>query len=220
MKTSCCNSKESITIQNSIVCLNANCSNYLGSTHLYRNFYAWKKPFAISLFALQMMISMEDFSMENKVNNFATINVRTVKPSPLTINSLRQELIKQNVLCPSEVFAQMKLETASLHSSLLKRTNNLMGMRYPLARPTTAIGIFVPSKNLIIYGDKKALKKYTKFSNYSVYSCWQDAVADYKLWQDHNFKVKERYLDYLGKVYAEDSCYVAKIKIMTVNEVL
>jgi hypothetical protein len=219
MKTSCCNSNESIAIGHNVVCLNVGCNNYLGSTTLYRNIFAWKKPIALSLFALQLMLSMEDFSMENKENNFSTLNVRAVKPMPLTLHNLQQELIHQSILCPHEVFAQMKLESASLSSTLLKKTNNLMGMRFALSRPTTAVGIYIPSKKLIVYGNQKTLRKYTKLPNFSVYSCWQDAVADYKLWQDYNFRVKERYLDYLGKVYAEDTSYVEKIKIMTVNDV-
>jgi len=39
-------------------------------------------------------------------------------------------------------------------------------------------------------------------------------VADYKLWQESNFNVTERYLTFLGKVYAEDANYIAKIKQM------
>ncbi len=218
MKTSCCNSKESISIGNSIVCLNAICNNYLGQTNLYCDFLAWKKPVVISFFAVQMMFSMEDFSMENKENNFKMFHVNSRNFKPLSFRNLRQELEVQKVLCADEVYAQMKLETGTLSSPLLRHTNNLMGMRYPFIRPTTACGIFIPSKNKIIYGDQQSLRQYSKFASYAVYKCWQDAVADYKLWQDHNFKVKERYLDYLGKVYAEDSLYVAKIKDMTTKE--
>lgn len=165
-----------------------------------------------------MMFSMDDFSMDNKEYNFTLNYVKSIHQVPLNLNNLKHEIVTQNILCANEVFAQMKLESAILSSSLLRNTNNLMGMRYPLCRPTTAIGIFIPSKNLIIYGNQQSLKRYAKISNYSVYKCWQDAVADYKLWQDHNFKLKERYLNYLGEVYAEDSNYIAKIKTMTINE--
>jgi len=218
MKTSCCNSSESITIGNSIICLNSVCCNYLGAAHHHRNFFAWKNPIAISLFAIQMMFSMDDFSMANKENNFTLIHEKSINQPKLNLNNLRHELVVQNILCANEVFAQMKLESAILSSSLLRNTNNIMGMRYPLCRPTTAIGIFIPSKNLIIYGNQRSLKRYSKISNYSVYKCWQDAVADYKLWQDNNFKLKERYLEYLGEVYAEDSNYISKIKMITTNE--
>ena len=218
MKTSCCNSKESLSIGKSVICLNHSCNNYLGKTFLHRDFSSWKTPVVLSVFALQMMFSMEDFSMENNALNFNLIHNDFKKLKPLTKQHLNEELHLQNVLCADEVLAQMTLETAGLNSSLLQRTNNLMGMRYPYGRPTKACGIYIPSQNKIVYADKAALKKYAKIPNYAVYKCWQDAVADYKLWQDHNFKLKERYLDYLGKVYAEDSEYVAKIKTIAIKD--
>ena len=58
-------------------------------------------------------------------------------------------------------------------------------------------------------------------NNYAVYDHWQDAVKDYKIWQEHHFSLNERYLLFLGNVYAEDSEYVQKIKsVMKHNDAL
>jgi hypothetical protein len=214
MKTYCCNSKESLRIDKNVVCLNINCNNYLGKTRLHRDFNSWKKPVAISLFAFHLLFSIDDFSMDTKANSVLDLTINKNHLAPLTVENLKKELHKQEIICSNEVLAQMKLESAYFNSSLLHKTNNLMGMRFPFSRPTAACGIYIPSTNKIIYGNKVTLKKFAKQSNYAVYSSWQDAVADYKLWQESNFKVKDRYLDYLGKVYAEDQLYVDKIRTM------
>ena len=85
-------------------------------------------------------------------------------------------------------------------------------MRYPFKRTTTAIGIFLPTTNLIIKGNQSELKKYKNQNNYAVYKNWEDCILDYKYWQDKSFKLTERYLNFLGSYYAEDSLYIKKIK--------
>ena len=88
-------------------------------------------------------------------------------------------------------------------------------MRYPAKRKTIACGIYLPAKDTIIMGTQAELRKFSAQNNYAVYATWQDAVADYKIWQESNFKMTDRYLEFLGKVYAEDSLYVSKIRKMT-----
>jgi len=84
-------------------------------------------------------------------------------------------------------------------------------MRYPFKRNTSAIGIFLPESDTIIMGSAKDLKKYSQKNQYAVFATWQDCLKDYKLWQDECFKLKEKYLAFLGSNYAEDGDYVKKI---------
>ncbi len=230
MRTSCCNSNKIMRIphmrdsnsknihrtEKGFICINAACENYLAATSCYRDFGKWKNPIASSVFAFLLLFSIDDFSParagENKEQKL--IYLPEVKEIPLTIPNLQAELITQNILCPQHVLAQIKIESGNLTSFLLKRTNNMLGMRYPLTRKTTACGIYIPAKDTVIIGNRDALKKYLKADNYAVYKTWKDGVADYKLWQESNFNVTERYLTFLGKVYAEDTQYVQKIKQM------
>jgi hypothetical protein len=209
MKTSCCHSKEFQTTENGVICLNTDCENYLATTGIYKEYGKIRSVVVATVFGFLMLFSMEDFSMENK----------SVKPMrlpdaemPLTAENLRQELIDQEVLCPDQVLAQIKLESGNLSSFLLKRTNNMLGMRYPGVRKTTACGVYIPSMDTVIVGNREDVRKYLKMNNYAVYKSWKDAVADYKLWQQSNFDVTENYLAFLGKVYAEDANYIKKIK--------
>jgi uncharacterized FlgJ-related protein len=134
---------------------------------------------------------------------------------PLSKENLRLELDEQNILCPDEVFAQILIESGHLESYLSKKVNNLLGMRYPFRRQTTAIGIYLPDSDQIIIGTQKELKKYHNKNHYAVYENWQECVKDYKLWQDECFKLTDKYLAFLGMYYAEDTKYVEKIKSMS-----
>ncbi len=131
---------------------------------------------------------------------------------PLNEQTLFEEIKKQGIICEKEVLAQAKIESLHLTSGLLSKTNNMFGMRYPGKRKTTAIGVYLQGKDSIIYGSPKELKKYLKLPTYAVYASWQDAVADYKLWQDFSFKTRSKYLDFLSSIYAEDSTYVMRVK--------
>lgn len=210
MKTSCCHTKKFHNTENGVICINVECENYLASTSCYKDYGRWKNPIAISLFIFLILFSTEDFSMENKeqTNHYIPDKME----APLTVENLHKELLAQHVLCPEHVLAQIKLESGNLSSFLLKRTNNMLGMRYPGLRKTTACGIYIPAKDTIIYGNRDEIRKYLKMENYAVYKNWKEGVADYKLWQESNFNVTERYLTFLGKIYAEDANYIQKIR--------
>lgn len=195
---------------NRAVCLNVNCDNYLQETRLCRRSLV-KMPLLVSLFAFHL------FWPADAVIKAGTSTAPDIKHMVLSVEFNEENLLKQlqstGVYCAAEVFAQMKLETGGFKSSLLKETNNLMGMRYPFSRDTRACGLYLPDADTIIMStNRAALKKYAKLNHYAVYTCWQEAVADYKLWQDSYFNGRERYLKFLGTIYAEDSLYVNKIR--------
>jgi len=212
MKTKCCNSKHAHRSSNGIICINKSCENYLGYTKMIYDFHQLKNPFAAGFFIFYLFFSLADFSMENNEPAAYCVPVSFFSAKPLTIENLEREITSQQILCPREVLAQIKIESAHLTSFLLKRANNMLGMRYPFSRETKACGIYMPKTDSIVYGTQGELKKFRRTENYAVYKTWQDAVADYKLWQENCFNISERYLEFLGNVYAEDTLYVSKIK--------
>ncbi|HEX5001742.1 MAG TPA: glucosaminidase domain-containing protein [Bacteroidia bacterium] len=209
MKTVCCNTHHYHKVENRTICLSPSCDNYLGFTSTYRDLTVFRRTSALALFLIGSLFTFDDFS-KNIIA--CEVPLRTEQCLPLTKANLLEELKSQEIICVNEVFAQMMLESGNLRSGLLKRTNNMLGMRFPAKRPTAACGIYLPAKDTIILGSQQELKKYAAQNNYAVYNTWQDAVADYKLWQIHNFKMTDRYLEFLGKVYAEDTMYVHKLK--------
>lgn len=100
------------------------------------------------------------------------------------------------------VFAQIILESDNLSSKLVEKNNNLLGMRLPKKRNTTASN----SKG-----------------GYAVYDNWYASVVDYHLFQKFfydNFHKKypnkeltdAQYLNKISKNYAEASDYSIRVK--------
>jgi hypothetical protein len=215
MKTACCNTRHIHVVGNETICVNNVCTNYLGYTKRIIDYTKLKTILAVSTFIISFLFSFDDFSNGN--HEVLTLQVYSAKETfqPISPEALEAEMVNQRIICVPEVIAQIRLESGNMSSFLFRRTNNMLGMRFPFRRETTASGIFIPSMDTIIKGNQQELKKYAKLEHYAAYDSWQDAVKDYKLWQESNFKISERYLEFLGKVYAEDSLYTKKIRKMT-----
>ena len=214
MKTSCCHSRKIHKENDYWVCMNSCCENYMHPSKTYTP-RKWNSIFLFFIFIFIFIFTFNDFSFntsKRKKNNLEKVNSKYSKL--LSEENLRKELDLNHIICPEQVFAQILIESGHLNSYLAKRTNNLLGMRYPYKRSTTAVGLFLPSSNLIIKGNQSELKKYKDQNNYAVYESWEDCIKDYKYWQDKSFKLTERYLVFLGNCYAEDTLYVKKIKNM------
>lgn len=220
MKSICCHTKllQTTGPDTPVLCLNPDCSNYLRPTTTYSP-RVWNRILAVGFFLFLFMLTMDDRSTANRATELSGSmdQIRKNAVRPLTVKSLREELDNQHVICPEQVHAQILLESANLESFLARRTNNLLGMRFPFRRKTTAIGIYLPASNLVILGSQDELRKYCNENHYAVYRNWIDCVADYKLWQEQTFKLTERYLDFLGMYYAEDHQYADKIRNMVDN---
>lgn len=214
MKTSCCHTKNYRTELETQLCMNASCENYLRETSLLARSGTWNNIFAFFFFVFFFILSFNDFSFTDSstVKLLQASRYSEANGIPLTKEALRKELDAQHVICPEQVYAQILIESAHLNSFLVQKTNNLLGMRFPFKRSTTAIGIFLPDENIIIKGTQEELKKYRSKNHYAVYASWQDCVQDYKYWQDECFRLTDRYLTFLGTYYAEDTKYVEKIK--------
>jgi hypothetical protein len=216
MKTSCCKTKHYQFEENAVLCTNKGCDSYLRPTVLF-NSRTWNKIFALFFFMFFFIFSFDDFSFSGDLgkDQVRSRQYTLEQVKPLSKDALREELDAQHVICPEQVYAQIMIESAHLESFLTKRTNNLLGMRFPFRRQTTAIGIFLPESNLIIKGTQEELKKYRNQNHYAVFENWQECIKDYRLWQDECFKLTDRYLSFLGTYYAEDTKYVEKIKLLS-----
>lgn len=95
-------------------------------------------------------------------------------------------------------YAQMVLESGHFSSKLAQENNNYFGMKEPLARSTVSLG---------------------KKNGYASYKNWAWSVFDYALWQRHLAQSMDeaQYLEFLGRVYAEDEKYVNKVKNISEN---
>lgn len=109
----------------------------------------------------------------------------------LNWHNIKHEVTKCGIKFPEIVMLQIRLETGGLQSRICKECNNLVGMKYPRKRETTAVG-----------RDK---------SGAAVYDTWQDCIRDYRLWQDYMYW-RGDYYDFLHGIYATDVYYVSKLK--------
>jgi hypothetical protein len=153
-RTKCCFTNRYQVNDGNAVCTNNNCTNYLGETQIMGRHRIKRFVTGVLFFLFLAVFTFDDYS------NTATVDLTFKKPLPaLTSENLCTELHKTNVLCPDEVYAQMMLESGNLKSYLVRRTNNMLGMRYPCQRATSASGIYLPSKDTIIKGEASVLKK-------------------------------------------------------------
>jgi uncharacterized FlgJ-related protein len=216
MRTSCCHSTNFKTENQISVCTNPGCTNHLAPTLLVTSKFIKRFTAALVLvFVLCFCINDYSSVTNSEARTSAEYFNKRRYTIPCTNENLKNEIQLNKIICPDEVYAQILIESAHMNSFLFKRANNLLGMRFPCQRKTTAIGIYLPEEDTIIKGSQKELRKYAKKNNYAVYASWTDCVADYKMWQDQCFHLTEKYLNFLGNYYAEDVNYVAKIKKMT-----
>ena len=193
------------------ICINTECENYLGLTTANKNYKGLRNTFALSALTFCLLFTFDDFSMESR-EEITMPAVPAPEADKPNVASVAEELNRINIYCPNVVLAQVRLESGNFTSSLFKRTNNIIGMRYPFKRSTTAAGIYIPSMDTVIFGTQKELKKYARTMNYAVYKNWRDCISDYKKWQESNFNFNRHYISFLGNVYAKDSLYMDKLR--------
>lgn len=211
MKTRCCNTRKFYENEKQNICANHKCTNFLGTTEVRKISYA-KSLTVICLVMGFILFAPKNYSSSYALERHEPVRTPEKVVLPLTMENVAAEIKANNILCPDEVFAQIKIESAYLSSYLTKKTNNMLGMRYPYVRKTAAVGIFIPELDTIVMGNQQELKKYRKYLSYAVFANWQDAIKDYKYWQESNFNLNKVYLDFLRRNYAEDTAYVKKIK--------
>lgn len=122
-----------------------------------------------------------------KIPTKDTINVRIIKePSFLKKppkDGLMEALRYYNVHHPDIVYAQARLETGNFKSDLCINGNNLFGL----------------------YNSKEG--KYYKYDH------WFESILDYVNYIQYKYKPDTDYYDFLESIgYAEDPCYIRKLK--------
>src|ERR1044071_4441334 len=138
MKTKCCHKKHYTLNENSILCTNSECVNYLSATALVKPNRLKRFITGGWLFLFLVAFTSHDFSNVNSdAINAHQIALMTKMHVALTRESLRNEINEVHIVCPDQVMAQMLLESGNLSSFLLGRANNMLGMRYPFRRNTT-----------------------------------------------------------------------------------
>lgn len=137
-----------------------------------------------------MRLSKQETNSVNVITTFP-VQIDTTFSKELFINYLNQTNIKY----PEIVYAQAILETGNFSSKLFRNNNNLFGMKKIGNRPTASKG----SKD-----------------GYAYFETWKKSVLDYAIYQSLYLKnkSKEEYYNYLSTVYATDSTYITKIKLI------
>ena len=106
---------------------------------------------------------------------------------PLTKENVYKAIRYFSIDSAHRVWQQVMVESAHLTSRNVRQYNNLLGMKYPRVRETTATG--------------------RSASGYAIYKYWTDSIKDYKLWQAMS-AVDTEYHRYLRRRnYAEDRRY-------------
>lgn len=105
-------------------------------------------------------------------------------------DAVKRKIKSLGIKHPEIVYAQFREESGNGGSYLAKTQFNLFGMKYPTKRETTAIG--------------------KGKGGYAIYKSWQDAVKDYKMFQDRYYKNLSRtqYMRKLRTSYTKDPNYL------------
>src|SRR5678815_839629 len=129
MKTTCCHSKNYTVLENQVICINEHCDNFLKPTRFQKSSTV-KYLVAMAFFGLFFIRSYDDYCFSENSNNIHAKMSVHADQIPLTSENLKFEIERQEIFCADEVYAQMQLESGRLSSFLVKRANNLLGMRY------------------------------------------------------------------------------------------
>lgn len=151
----------------------------------------------ITLFALTSVSSKdisEKLSTEFKVPKDFYSSESYTQDSILTDEILYNYMLDMRIKHAKVILCQAKIESSNYTSPLYKKNSNLFGMKTATQRVSTP-------------GIGRA--------GYKSYNHWTESVTDYVLWQlTHNADQlsEDKYIEYLGKIYAEDPQYTSKIK--------
>lgn len=127
------------------------------------------------------------FTTSLKINQLVEKIPVIIRPNEqeLTVENVKNKLKQMNIKFPEVILQQIMVESGFGKSTVYKENNNLVGMRYPNLRPTTAIG---------------------ENRTYCVYKNWEECIVDIALWQTQNAKgirSQEEYYQLLDAVYSE-----------------
>jgi len=156
------------------------------------------KKVCITFLLLLSYVSAQEATLEqNKLIFTCKDEIQVTDYQEFTSENLISYILEKEIKHPHIVYAQALVETGWFTSKIFKENNNLFGMREPAKRETTALG--------------------TRYKH-AYYSCWQESVDDYLLWQQMFKKTpidtEKDYFKLLHSRYAEDKKYVSVLKIV------
>lgn len=136
-----------------------------------------------------------DNNLEILAGKYATSRT----PVPTDLNEVYKMCVQSGAWYPEIIMAQFIIESSSGTSQLAKNARNFYGMKYigSSGRPTLQI----PGVD---------------YHGYGMYLNWQHSVLDRVLWDEWFFKKtkpesREKYLQRIDGVYAEDINYITKV---------
>lgn len=158
----------------------------------------WNNPIWLVIFAIFGFVIATISIKSSKSPSVERIQVVYDINDPFSEQKVLDYLKELHVKYPNIAIAQMKLESANGTSLVFREGNNLFGMKMAEKRPTTALG----TRN-----------------NHAYYNHWRQSVIDYALWQSfvsnpENISSEEEWLNYVGRMYAEDNSYRKKLVII------
>ena len=124
------------------------------------------------------------------VDSETKIDLRT--DNTFSEENLRKEIKRLPFKYKDIIYAQCVLESGYFKSPVFKENNNLLGFKEARQRITTAKGTHL---------------------NHAYYDSWKDCLLDALIYQvKYTSKLpRDKYLDYLNRVYAEDPNYKQKL---------
>lgn len=147
--------------------------------------------------------SVHQLRMSQKacIEGYTTMQVDTLRNREIYTSTdeftqllFKQYLTEVNVKFPEVVYAQAVLESGNFSSQLFIKHNNPFGMKIAKQRPTLNTG---------------------SHPIYASYYSWQHSILDYAYFQSRFMKAydtRDKYIERLGQIYAEDSNYTIKLK--------
>lgn len=163
----------------------------------------------ISIFVIENQRKKENQYNENVIDTYQvfvwnlmeindSLNSRLSNIHNLTWDNIDFWIKHFEINCDTVIRAQIILETGNLTSDILINGNNLFGMKFPLYRETTAVGIY---------------------KNHASYQSYIHSIEDYRLWQQYfkfdTLKVTEDYVNCLVKHgYAKSENYKQSLYVI------
>jgi uncharacterized FlgJ-related protein len=169
----------------------------------FKPIFNFNKTIKILGSILILFIIILHFIHPDEENNY-DINIESVllinSPNNFSEDKLINMLSKINLPYPHITLAQAKLETGNFTSKIFNENHNIFGQREAKVRINLAKG--------------------TQY-NHAYYNNWEESVLDYALWYStyaYKCKTEDQLYQLLDKIYAEDSSYSRKLKIIVNNE--
>src|SRR5689334_1138334 len=109
MKTKCCHTRHFQVVDKKKVCVNPRCENYLSFTVCYLEQTRIRRAVCAGIFAISLLFTFHDYSNTGKnYNQDYMLRANFAEKVPLNLTNLKAEIVRNELLCADEVFAQIR----------------------------------------------------------------------------------------------------------------